>query len=1039
MSKLKMRPGKFTAIVAPFSVLGLAVAIAIPVLSNGGFETTLNNTFGMGQLHVNNVEGSENWDTNYVNQKYDTLDKVIEYATGESEKIMDEGIVLLKNKNNALPIAKQSAVSPIGYGYRTPGYGGVGSGSVNTSYDWVYTPKKALNEYFNVQSDVENVTLTGATTEHIGADGTMDATAGGFGGDNKLIDINTAGYTAVADKMNSTTGIVFITRIGGEGFDVKYDGYDDGTAHKLTLSKAEKETIKLAKEHCTKVVIVVNSSNVVELGDLASDTSEYAADAILWIGGPGSVGFKSMAKALCGEINPSGRTADIYPSNLLNDPTVKNFGDYKYTNATYKSRNNDNPATFVEYEEGVYYGYRYYETAAAESAITYGVTDTTTGIATTAGAVVYPFGFGLSYTTFTQELLQFGESNGHLTAKVKVTNTGNVDGKEVVQLYYNAPYTQKDKDAKVEKPVKNLVAFGKTDMIKAGESAEIEVSFDVEDMASYNYTHDNGDGTTGSYWLEAGDYTVYLGKNSHDIWASRTYTVASDVYYSNSNPRQSEKDGQAKWDDHGNPTSTPAKTEEDSAATFVAATNQFEESNSFMNQSGKTILSRSNWSGTQPTSPTEADKTLAQQYLDNFNTFKIDGFDYKTNPLLGDVETSKIYDNTESKPNGGSLNLNSFRGKSYYDQGWEELVNKIDFSDSTQLDQLRDLFYYGAYNTALVEVVGKVATKDYDGPQGFSSFMASGTWCAYPCEVVVASTFNTTLGEEYGHSIGQEGLYNGIVGWYGPAMNTHRCPFAGRNFEYYSEDPVLAGKMAASVVSGAADEGLYAYIKHFALNDQETNRGNYLCTWATEQTMREIYLKPFETVVKEAKQTLYYTSDTNGTKSSKVVRGSYAIMSSYNCIGTTMASCNYSLLTSVLRNEWGFQGMVETDFGPTVNEDAMIRAGNDFKLNASWSGDKTPFADVFPGVVNSNTGKNAMKKSLKNMCFCIVNSAAYNKNAPGATFYYDMATWKILFYTLSVVLGVAAGVGFGFIGYRWFDYMKNKDKYQAPKGKTEEE
>lgn len=1035
MSKKKMRPGKFTAIMAPFSVLGLAVAIAIPVLSNGGFETTLNNTFGMGKLNVTQAEGSDTWDTNYVTQNYDTQEKSRSNGAVISEKIMDEGIVLLKNKNNALPIAKNSTVSPIGYGYKNPIYGGTGSGSVNTSADWIYTPAKALKEYFNIQSDVESVSCDDANVnEVVGAEGTSDATKKSFGGDNVMRDIKASTYESVADKMNQTTGIVFISRQGGEGQDVKSDAYTDGTAHKLALSKEEKETIKLAKAHCSKVVVIINSSNVIELGDLASDTSDYAADAIMWIGGPGSVGFKSVAKALCGDINPSGRTADIYPSNLLNDPTAKNFGDYAYTNAVY---NGDRAAHFVEYEEGVYYGYRYYETAASENAITYGVTDTTTGIATTAGAVVYPFGFGLSYTTFTQEFEGLTESNGTLTAKVKVTNSGSVAGKEVVQLYYNAPYTQKDKDAKVEKPVKNLVAFDKTDTLEPGASQELEISFDVEDMASYSYTHDNGDGTTGCYWLEEGDYSIYLGRNSHDIWGDKTYHVASETYYTNANPRQSEKDGQSKWDDEGNPTGTPAKAEQDSAATFVAATNQFEESNSFMNQSSKTILSRSNWSGTQPTAPVESDYTLPQTYLDNFNKFKIDGFDYKTNDQLGDVETSKVYDDTESTPNGSPLLLNSFRGKSYYDPAWDELVDKIDFTDQTQLDQLRNLFYYGAYNTATLEVVGKVATKDYDGPQGFSSFMATGDWCAYPAEVAVASTYNQDLVEDYGHAIGQEGITNGIAGWYGPAMNTHRSAFAGRNFEYYSEDPVLAGKIAASVVSGAADEGLYAYIKHFVLNDQETNRGNYLCTWATEQTMREIYFKPFEIVTKEAKGKLYYTKDSTGTKASKVIRGSSAVMSSYNCIGTKMVSCNYQLLTTVLRDEWGFQGTVITDFGPTVNNDAMIRAGNDFKLNASWSANATPFEEAFPGVYNSNTGKNAMKKALKNLCYTTVNSLAYNKIAPGATFYYDMAVWKILFYTLSVVLGVASGVGFGFIGWRWYDYSKHSENYQDPK-KAEE-
>lgn len=1037
-NKKKMKPWKFSAIVAPFAVVGLAAAIAIPVLSNGGYETTLNNVFGRGKLNIQKAEGSENWDTAYNDQKYSTDSAAREAGTKTSESIMDEGVVLLKNKDNTLPLAKTTTISPIGYGYQSPVYGGTGSGNVDTSKDWVISPKKALSAIFPIQADVENVTLTSPAHEVKHAAGTRDATTVSFGGDNIIRDIEASKYAAVQDKMNNTTALVFISRGGGEGDDVKSDGYEDGTAHKLTLSNEEKETIKIAKAHASKVVIIVNSSNVVELGELAKDGGEYSADAILWVGGPGSVGFSSMAKALAGDINPSGRTADIYPSNLLNDPSMKNFGNFEYNNATFNAGKGDQKATFVEYEEGMYYGYRYYETASSiqGSNFNYGGADATTGIHTD-GSVVYPFGFGLSYTTFTQEFTSLTEENGTLTAKVKVTNSGSKAGKEVVQIYFNAPYTDKDKNDKVEKPTKNLVAFAKTDELQPGASADVTLTFRAEDMASYDYMHENGDGTKGSYFLESGDYNIYLGKNSHDIWGEKNYTVASDIFYTNSNPRQSEKDGQSKWDDQGNPTNEPAKSEIDPNAKFIAATNQFQESNDFMNQSNKTLLSRADWNNTQPTAPTDGDKTLSDPYLKNFNDFKINGFDYQTNSLLGDVEGSKVYDNTERQVSTSGLMLNNMRGKSYYDPAWQELIDKIDFNDSGVLDQLRDLFFYGAYNTAPVDVIGKIATKDYDGPQGLSSFFTKGDWCAYPSAVVVASTFNTVLVEDYGHAIGQESLANGIAGWYGPAMNIHRSPFAGRNFEYYSEDPLLSGKIAASVISGAADEGFYAYMKHFALNDQEINRTNYLLTWATEQVMREIYLKPFEICVKEAKGTLYYTSDSNGTKSSKVVRGTTAVMSSFNCIGTTMAANNYALLTSVLRDEWGFQGMVETDFGPSVNYDAMIRSGNDFLLNASWDGKKLGFEEVFKGIKDSNTGKNVMRNALKNISYTIVNSNAYNHNAPGSTFYYSMATWKVLFYTLSIFLGVAAGVGFGFIGYKWYDYYKNPSKYKEEK-KTEE-
>ena len=344
----------------------------------------------------------------------------------------------------------------------------------------------------------------------------------------------------------------------------------------------------------------------------------------------------------------------------------------------------------------------------------------------------------------------------------------------------------------------------------------------------------------------------------------------------------------------------------------------------------------------------------------------------------------------------------SLRGKSYFDESWERLLDQIDFNNDTVISQLCDLLFYGAYITAQFDAIQKVKTNDFDGPQGISSFMTGGLdACAYCSEVVVASTFNVDLVRKYGEAIGQEGLTHGIVGWYGPAMNTHRTPFSGRNFEYYSEDGVLAGKIAASVVSGAADQGFYAFIKHFALNDQETNRMDGICTWATEQAVREIYLKPFEIVVKEARGKVYYTADEQGTKDYKVMRGSTAVMTSFNNVGTQMASACAPLLTKVLRDEWGFQGEVITDFGPYVNYDNMIRSGNDYLLNAT-SSNKVELTAVFEDTT-SPTAKSVMRRCIKNMCYTVVNSAAFDGVAPGSTTYRDTAPWRYL------LAGVTAG------------------------------
>lgn len=1018
MSKIRMKNKKFAGIVLPLSAIALAATIALPIVGEM-FSVTLDTALGKGQLHVVESEGTETWDTAYVNKKYSTDADAREAANKISKKVADDGIVLMKNDNAALPIAKSATVSPFGYGFVNPTYGGTGSGTVDATKDYVYNPEKALAKNFTINSTIL-AALKGAETQTLlEAEGTLSASKASFGGDNIIRFFNSSIYTEeVKTSCANTTGIVFIARGGGEGQDLKSDGYTDGTPHKLALSVEEKATIKIAKASCSKVVLIVNSSNVVELGDVSKKGGEFECDSIVWVGGPGAAGFESMSDVLTGSVNPSGRTVDIYETNLLNNPSMKNFGDFEYTNATYTSRGAQAPAHFVQYEEGIYIGYKYYETASELGAIDYG------------SSVVYPFGYGLSYTTFTQEIISTNVSGeGKVTMNVNVKNTGSVAGKDVVQAYYAAPYTTFDKDNKIEKAYKNLIDFGKTGIIEPGKSEVVTLTWGIDEMASYCYTKDNGDGTKGAYVLEAGDYNIFLGKNSHDSWTNTTYAQGATVWYNKNNARQSEKDGQSILDEEGKPTGIPELRAIDANAEFVAATNQFQSSSDFMSKSERTLLSRSSWSTTQPTAPATADFALDATSLAEFDKFKAGGFDVQTNSLLGNVETSEVYDNSEIALTNSGYSLSALRGQSYYSEEWNKLLAQVDFADSTTVSELRDLFYYGAYNTAGVTSLGKVATKDFDGPQGISSFMAKGDWCAYCSEVVVASTWNIDLVREYGNAIGQEGLASGISGWYGPAMNTHRSPFAGRNFEYYSEDGVLAGKIAASVVGGAADEGFYAYLKHFALNDQEINRTNYLCTWATEQTIREVYLKPFEICTKTARATLSYTADKQGTKATKIVRGTSGIMTAFNCIGPVMASSNYELLTNVLRNEWGFQGMVITDFGPTVNYDAMLRSGNDFLLNANWGGAKAEFTAVFNDTT-SNTAKNNFRRAIKNMCFTVVNSSAYNNVAPGSTSFYDISPWRIGIYAATGVFGLLTIAGAGLTIYRFLDEKKRPDAYK---------
>lgn len=1024
--KKRMGFGKFCGIVLPISFFSLALGIALPVGADI-FNVTLDTFFKKGETKTIKIEGSEKWDTQYVERKYQNSDESRDGGFEVAKKIADEGITLLKN-DGALPLAKNTKIAPFGYGYSSPVYGGTGSGKTDTSKDYIITPQKALRKNFEIDEAVEKITLSAKVVETLEATGTASANVeAGFalGGDNKLKDIDPKSYdSASLSNASSETAVMFISRSGGEGFDVKSDAYKDGTPHKLALSSYEKETLNKIKSAGFKnVVVIINSSNVIELDPLVNGEFKDIVNSILWVGGPGGVGFESMSDILCGEINPSGRTVDIYEKNLIAkradgqyvNPALNNFGNYQYKNASSGST----PATFLQYEEGIYLGYRYYETASKDGNLNYD------------DYVLFPFGYGLSYTSFEQTIKDWNvDSSGNVTLQVEVKNTGTKAGKDLVQIYFEAPWDVAfAKENKIEKSSKNLIDFAKSNLIEPGKSETVSLTFPLEDMASYSYNRTNPDGTKGSYVLEKGKYNLYLGKNSHDSYDFRSYEQKDTIWYDSTNPRQSEKDAQSIWDEKGNPTKEKDVPEGEDK-NFLAASNRFESSNSFMSQEGITNLTRTDWNKSQPTQPTDNDKNLNDPYLSEFKSFERYGFDYQNNPVLGNGEESKIYSDKKLVREDNGATLSSYRGLDYNDPAWDTLMNQINFDSSQTQDELRNLLYYGAYNTAQFNDVGKIDTEDFDGPQGFSSLIRKdGNWCTYPSEVVVASSYNTALNEEYGLAIGQEGLETELSGWYGPALNIHRSPFSGRNYEYYSEDPVLSGKMAAAVISGASTNGVYGYIKHFAVNDQETNRMNYLCTWANEQALREIYLKPFEICVKEAKSQISYTADAKGNKKTKTIRGTRAIMTAYNCIGPVMASCNYDLLTNVLRKEWGFQGAVITDFAPSISPAAMVRSGNDFYLGTA-TGPKKSFEALFSDT-KSTTARNAYRKAVKNISYMVVNSNAYNNVAPGSIIIREISPWRVWFYAGSAVLCTVACGGFAWTIFRYLGDKKLKKQAET--------
>ena len=936
-SRKKMSNRKFLCIWTPLVVLVTALTIAANIaisVFHGPIETYM----GAGTYSAKNAGEQADWDADYYDKKYGTIEEAMDGSTDTINDIANEGMVLLKN-NGTLPMAA-AKVTLLGRGSADPIYGGTGSGHAET--DEVVSIKDSLEDAgFSVNPKPYDELETYAK-EHSADDGGRINIAFLPGQDASTYRI---GEMPVADysqdaldsfKEYNGAGIVTIGRVGGEGGDLTRDmeGWDDNYVkgqHILELNQDEKDQIALAKKNFDKVIVLVNASTSMELGDLEDDPD---VDAIIETGAPGATGFSALGKILNGEINPSGHTVDLFARDFTKDPTFVNFGFNEYSNDS-----DDAKGYFVNYEEGIYYGYRYYETAATEGFIDYDE------------AVVYPFGYGLSYTTFDWQVEKkdLGAVDGDITLDVKVTNTGDVAGKDTVQMYYTAPYTK----GGIEKSSVVLGDFAKTKSLEPGESETVTVSIPVEDMASYDYRNAK------SYVLDEGTYEIKLQTDSHtlkDGIEPIDYEVKDTIVYDEDNPRSSDK---------------------------TAATNEFDDVSQPFVDGEKTTMSRADFAGTFPKAPDDADKTASDEVLADLQP-------YDAAAANQGVEADMP---TIGADNG--LVFSQMRGVDYDDEQWDK------FLDELTVDEMKELVLTGAYRTAAITRLGKPAGLDYDGPAGFSSFINTSIYgSAFPTAVLIGQTWNRDLGRALGEAAGDEAMALGINGWYAPAVNIHRSPFAGRNYEYYSEDPVLSGVMATKVVEGAGDKGVYTFTKHFALNDQETNRDqNGLCTWADEQSIREIYLKSFEIVVKTAKITVpYLTSD--GDRETKTV-GAQGIMSSFNRIGSTWAGGSHALQTDVLRGEWGFQGTVIADMAavsPYMVADWAIAGGTDLQLN--FSGLRN-----FQGKDDDPVTVSRLRTASHNILYTVANSSVLNGYAPGAMMQYHPLLWE---YMVWIVTGLIA-------------------------------
>lgn len=823
-------------------------------------------------------------------------DETNEEATEVAEEIMEDGIVLLKNES-LLPLNETKKLNIFGWESINPAYGGAGSGGINDLYDIVSLNQGLENAGFSINQELVDF-------------------YNNYGADNPEMSIQKQSWTLPeppvdtysdelikSAKEYSDVAVVVLSRKAGEGhndipmdvrkaaYDNNSDEYDDFPEgeHYLQLSQTERDMVDMVCSNFDNVIVVYNGANQFELGF----ADEYPQiKSVVWCPGTGNVGFNALGKVFSGEVNPSGKTPDTFIYDMTTAPWWNNAEKTEYTNLADMAVEGMNAGTaqvyapaFTNYVEGIYVGYKYYETAAQEGAIDYDKT------------VQYPFGYGLSYTEFEQKMGELEEKDGQISVDVEVTNTGDVAGKDVVEVYYKPPYT----NGGIEKSSANLIEFAKTDLLQPGESQTVTVTFSIEDMASYD------ENNAKAYVLEKGDYVISINSDSHTVLDQKTYTADKDVVYKGENKRASDD---------------------------TAATNVFEDAKGDI-----TYLSRADhFANYEEATAAPASAELGEPYVSEYHLNS--NFDKTT--YLNDEDVMP----TTGADNG--LTLADMRDADYDDPRWEKLLDQL------TVDEMANMIAMAGYQTAAMDSVGKVATLDFDGPAAINNNFTGVGSIGFPIEVVVASTWNKELAQAWGECMGKISQEMGAEGWYAPGMNTHRTAFGARNYEYFSEDGVLAGNMGAKAVEGARNYGVYSYIKHFALYE---GNAKMVSVWSNEQAIREIYLKPFEISVKQG--------------------GANAVMVSWSFLGDKWTGESSNLMNTVLRDEWGFRGMALTDFFRNnghgfMNADAALANGVDAMLS-TFNGEENNVANP-----EHPTSVLQMRNACKNVMYTVVSSWAYD-------------------------------------------------------------
>lgn len=964
-----------------------AVALGVPFITN-----TISTLFGSDRRVIVSGDPSKIENPFKTDEKIKNKADALNYANSVNEKIGEEGFVLLKN-DRSLPLKANSRISVYGMNQNNMVYSGSGSSS------------KSNDDGVNLFKALDNASISYNPTLKKFYDDKKKSGKGRpasptFG---DILDGFDTGELAMKEYDSSSpssyagdykdAAVVVISRIGGEGYDLprtmKGIAGADESNHYLELDNNEKA---LLSDLCSvsspfeNVIVLINSGTSMELGFLDDPSYNGKLKGALWIGDPGGTGLASLGRILNGEISPSGRLTDTYARDFTKMPSYNNFGNNMTKDGDrYSVDGVLSNYYFTDYEEGIYVGYRYYETR--------GYVEKGKGNDSWYQEnVVFPFGYGLSYASFSYDVLDYqlegqqlpsvltaDDLDRNINVTVKVTNDSenDVEAKDVVQLYGHAPYV----DGGIEKSHVVLLDFAKTKSLKKGESDTITLTTTLRNLASYDFDDKNSNSHKG-YELDKGQYALYVGKNAHAAWtdsiSEKKFDINSEILI------------------------------DSDEVTGNKIENQFDSTSEHIQK----YLSRSDFEGTWPSTPSEQDRNISQELADTFTVENYigDGSSLdKDRPWYSSKAPRQQY--VELKYEDCRVQLADLMGKDYEDPLWDTLLSQL------TLKQMATLIGTGNFNTAEISNIEKPKTVDPDGPSGFTNFMSvlDSTaivydTCFYACESLIGATYNKDLAKEVGNAIGNEALIGNergdgspYSGWYAPAVNIHRTPFSGRNWEYYSEDGLFNGIMASMTIQGAKEKGVYTYVKHFALNDSETHRDSMgLITWCNEQAMREIYLRPFELAVKKGKTT--------------------AMMSSFNRIGSVWAGGNYELLTNVLRKEWGFRGTVITDYNTHpeyMDPDQMIRAGGSLNL----------IQDMQPSTSGKRVNAShriAMRNATHDILYTVANSCAMNGYGSGIRHGYAPAYWKIALYCVDGVLAAGLMV-WGFFAIRRYLIAKKQD------------